>query len=341
LDGTDQWGIVLNGGVDIRIFDDIDNAGVTRYNTVNPYGMIHHCVAVMDSLENLLYLDGVLIGSGGSSSDNWASYAGVMYHGAQTATAQPVEGIVSPLLIFNAAKDQAWVTAEYEKGARACQFKTDWGVKQSVGNEVANARVGHNSSPFEIISGTCQMTMDTPDSVDTKVIENIAAGACTLNNKLFAATPTEAAFGTYDFWAYKGADGNNWQFMPIASDNDRRAGATQNGYMVAFNSLETILLQRITNGAPAVTLITTAAAYVANNTWYRLRLTRRYDGVFVLYILGGAYTTWTTVGTSGADLTYTVSNYSVLDIDAGDKFAYADQRGGHCFAKYLGVLPPG
>jgi hypothetical protein len=341
LGATDQWGIRVNVGGQLNIFDDIDNAGATLYATAVPLGKLVHVVAVMDSLENLLYADGVLIGSGTASSDDWSSYAGVLYHGSTTAAVSPFIGIVGPLHIFNTAKDQDWVTEEYLWGARACQFKTDWGVKQSVGNEVANARVGHNSSPFEIISGTFQMTMDTiEDTEDVKTIEDIVAGVSVCPTSLFEATPTECAFGTHEFWAYKGADANNWQFMPIASDNTAVAGAAQDGYNITITGGESLRLQRIDNGAVGATLINSGAAYVANNTWYRIRLTHRYDGVFVLYIRGGAFTDWTVVGTSAADLTYTVGNYAVLDLDAGDKFAYSDRHGDHCFAKYLGVLAP-
>lgn len=471
---ADAWGIYHFGGGDIRIYDDIDNVGVWRYTTTIPQSKLIHCVAVMDSLENFLYADNVLLGSGEFSSDDWSSFAGTLCHGSRfLASPNIAEGIVSPLCIYNEAKDQNWVTEQYNKGARAIPFKTDSGAEVSIVTETSG---NLSNTPFEIINGSWKMTQESfdrnffnntiitdgdmeagdtsawtagnsayltkstvehtgvyslsiredgavnpyayqsaltvgqgykvkgwarvqnenemqprlycgttllwtgatsPDdtwepfevifqadntelrlyawgnfftsrvywdditvsTMDARhtAIECVAAGNCILPNSYAEATPTEMAFGTWDFWAYKGADANTSRIMLIASDNDVVTGATQNGYWVSLRSDEEVRLQHIANGAPALNLIQSGVGYIANNTWYRFRLTRDYEGVFVLYIRGGAYTDWTTVGTSAANLTETISNYTVLDLDAGDRFAYNDQAGGHGFTKYLGI----
>jgi len=339
LNNNDQWWLRVRAGL-VSIFDDIDNAGANLYQTLVQAGRLVHVVGVMDNLENLLYLDNVLVGSGTFASDNWASFAGQLYHGARTTGADPVQGIVSPALVHNAAKDQAWVTKDYMKGASAVQFKTDWGVKQSVGNEVANARVGHNSSPFEIVSGTWQMTMDTIDGVDVKVMECIAAGVVGMPTSLFEATPTEAAFGTWEWWLTK-VDGSSPYVMFAGSDLAAIAGGTQSGYDIIINSAERVFFQECAAGAP-VSSWWTDIDYVTPGSWNKFRVTRRYDGQFTVYMddvlinaTGGVESNPFT------DLTTTTANYVVLEFDAGDKFGYADRRGSHSFVKYLGVIPPG
>lgn len=318
---NDQWGIRVTA-TDISIWDDIDNANQLRYTTLVPHGQLFHVVGVMDSLENLLYINGVLAGSGGSSSDDWASYNGLLYHGGLAGTSNLAWGIVGPMEIYSAAKDQTWVTRSYEKGARACQFKTDWGVRQSTGNETAG-HVGANSSPFEIVSGTWQMSMDTIDGVDVKVIECIAAGIVVCPTSYFEATPTECAFGSWRWWGYLD-DGNSMSIAFISTDQTVAA----NGYNLTWDAATTAV-DIIEAGVGNIV----AGGLAAAQTWQQFDVTRSYVGQFEGFV------NRTTFGT-GTDLTITTSDYVVLDMDAGDKIAHADRRGDHSFAKYLGVLTP-
>ncbi|MHC4643874.1 MAG: LamG-like jellyroll fold domain-containing protein [Planctomycetota bacterium] len=334
--GTDAWGIRFIGGTNIGIYDDIDNADVSLYSTAVPRSKLVHITAQMDSLENLLYIDGTLVGSGTASSDDWASFAGTLYHGSRFAVSGPVAGIVGPLQVFNEAMDQSWVTEEYLKGARAVQFRTDWGVRQSIGNETAGF-LGVGSSPFDILSGTWQMSTDTIEGRDVKVVECIAPGVVAIPTSYFEATPTEAAFGTHDFWVSK-ADASITYVIFIAGDDVAWNAATQNGYALQLNNTERVILGRITAGV-FTNLTVTAVDTVVPDTWYRFRIPRRYDGQFTTYMDGVAVTA--TGGTNPVtDLTHTTASHVVLDFDAGDKFAYSDRHGEHCFVKYLGVVAP-
>jgi hypothetical protein len=338
---TAAWGVRQSAN-QLFIFDDIDNAGATLYAEDVENGMFHHVVLVMDALENLLYLNGELVGSGTSSADAWSSFTGTLYHGGRrtNSVTDTHDGIVSPSEVYNEAKSAAWVKQKYAQGAQAIQFRTDFGVQESMANQTAGRLGGPaNMSPYSIIAGTWNLTHEGINGRLTKTNNNVAAGAITTPTRLFEATPTGAAFGAWLASMFKGADANNTQWMPIASDNDRRNGATQNGYQVAINSAEAVQLNRITNGAPAGTVINSGNDYVAINTWYEFFLTRRYDGYFELYIKGGAFTAWTLVG-SGTDLTHTVANYVVWDLDALDRSGYSDELGGHGFVKYEGVWRP-
>jgi hypothetical protein len=321
---ADGWGVRINNGTAIQLYDDIDNANAILYTTAVPRGKIVHVVAVLDSLENLLYVDNVLAGSGTPALDDWSSFTGTLYHGERGNASGAVEGIVGPLHVFDEAKDQAWVTQEYLKGARAIQFKTDWGVRESVGNETTNMRVGVNSSPFEINSGTYQMSLDVIDGVPVKVIECIGAGEIVCPTSLFEATPTEAAFGTWDFWLSH-ANASTTICNIISAVN---TGAPAPGYHIRVTNAEVLELRE--NG---VGVIITAGTAFGVDTFERIRLTRRYDGRFDLYLNG--------VNQGNAtDLTGMLSNFMVFDLDAGDKLAYSDQRGDHSFVKYLGVIAP-
>jgi len=126
-----------------------------------------------------------------------------------------------------------------------------------------------------------------------------------------------SAFGAWYFKAKKIA-GTYHQTMITASVNKAYTDAAQNGYMLQFRPTDNnLILYRVTAGVAPVAPIVGGAGYIANDIEYEIFITRRYDGLFTLYIRGGVYTTWTTVG-SGPDAIHTTSNFVVADIDAGD-----------------------
>jgi len=93
LNATDSWGVYVTAAGDLAIWDDIDNAGATLYSTAISVGEWHYVTAVIASdKEQLLYLDGVLIGSGTATADFWDSYAGEFHVGAITGATSPFNG---------------------------------------------------------------------------------------------------------------------------------------------------------------------------------------------------------------------------------------------------------
>jgi len=82
-----------------------------------------------------------------------------------------------------------------------------------------------------------------------------------------------------------------------------------------------------------------ADAYFSADAWHEVRITRRYDGEFTAY-LDGVLVTASSGSNPFTDATTASGNYILINADAGDKIAYSDARGDHCFAKYLGELTP-
>jgi hypothetical protein len=143
------------------------------------------------------------------------------------------------------------------------------------------------------------------------------------------AFPSKQAFGTWEFDWYKGNDANTSDFIFINSNISTLANSSSS-YAFKVDIVEHIVLSRAMVGS----IIYSNLSYITNNTWYRIKITRTNAGVFTLLIKGGnfrptaGYDGWTLISTSGGygtnpvtDTTYSVSNYMVLDLDAGDRFS--------------------
>jgi hypothetical protein len=110
---SESWHIQDNNGVDIRIRDDIDSAGAPKYDTAIGGVGWHHAVATMEGLENKLYLDGVLIGSGLSSTDNLASFAGSLFIGQRGNDSMYWDNLIDEVRVSDVSRSADWVAAQY------------------------------------------------------------------------------------------------------------------------------------------------------------------------------------------------------------------------------------
>ena len=180
-----------------------------------------------------------------------------------------------------------------------------------------------NSGSFKIGEIITRDTILKHLEKGTKYLECITAGTISL--------PSKQAYGTWEFDWYKGGDSNVTVVYPI---NNNLLGfyASKNAYRLSSNASEALWLVR-ENGASETVGFGSNDAYISNNTWYRIKITRSTSGVFTVLIKGGSFTPiigydgWTLVSPKGAytnpviDNTYTTSEYFVLDIDAGDRIA--------------------
>jgi hypothetical protein len=317
---SDAWGAAFNttsGGV-INLSNDIDNAGQLLYGTslLSAANIWNHVVIVQDSLENKMYVNGQLVGSGTSSSGNLGSFAGTLYVGARSNAAQFSDANICNIKVFTEAKDQAWVSNEYLQGAKIPRFYQSMvDVPPTLVNlTAAEDRIGETE--FKVFTGQWRVSQD---SAGQKWIENVSAGVC--------YTESLQAYGTWIFDLYKAGNGNLIDFLFMCDTKGAGAATGQDGYSLALSGTERVLINESTNGSQA-NLSFSAADYVANATKYSLAVTRRYDGQTTYYIKNGAFTAWTLVDTTGGsgtnpftDTTVTASKYTCVDMDAGDKFS--------------------
>lgn len=185
--------------------------------------------------------------------------------------------------------------------------------------------------PRDFINGTGSYKINELTAQDT-VLKHLDTGSKYLECSSAGTTAFQSsqAYGTWEFDLYKGANGNNTYVNFIS--NGTNSPINNQGYYICIYSAgannEKIYFYK-SNGTSQSYLFYTDASYVADNTWYRIKITRTTAGVFTVYIKGGSFgdDSWTLVDATGgsgtnptaADATYTTSAYSVLDLDVGDK----------------------
>lgn len=225
------------------------------------------------------------------------------------------------------SKQHGSATAPSAGADYRCQFKTDWGYNVSPADEggVTGQQIGGNASPFRAgdATGRWAVETDTIDGRTTKAMTCKTAGLMRVPwSFLHQATPTEAAFGTFDWYARK-ADASVMDVNIIATVS---TGITT-GYGVKWAADESVVLTEYGVGNVV------GGGTASHSVWHRFRVTRSLAGLFTLYIDGAA------IGT-GTDTTVTTATHLVIDMDAGDKIALGDTVGDHCVSKMQGVVAP-
>jgi len=146
-----------------------------------------------------------------------------------------------------------------------------------------------------------------------KFLENSVAGTIAIQSK--------QAYGTFCFDWYKDADANQ-MFINFISNKIGEWSAIE-GYGFLVDNDESIHLEAYDGVGGTTAVMSTAASYIAINTWYRVKIERTLSGVFTTYIKGGTlgdvYVLMSVTGganPSVANNTYKTSEYFVPSVDA-------------------------
>jgi len=144
------------------------------------------------------------------------------------------------------------------------------------------------------------------------------------------AIPSKSAYGEWEFAWYKGAEDNSFVAYFIA---DNTNATPDPSYRLDILNTESVRLLERSGGF--VVLFATAAAYIANLTWYKIKIMRTLDGEFTVYIKGGAFgDTYTLTATNPpgnnpvTDNTNKTSEYFILELDSGDRIALINIKEG-------------
>jgi len=294
-----------------------------------PSGGYDRLVYVFDAALSLgkTYLNGVRISSvsvvGFTAAPAQNLVAGVLSYtvGWQNDMA------ISETEVFNYAKSQAEVSADYNKYAKLPYFLDSLkDANESIAAE--GGAIGDYLSDtgwkFGDASARYKVSRDETLEVGAKVIE------CTTAGLLYQES--QQAYGTWEFDLMKGAAGNQPYvgFMLDEIEQIELTSGSGSGVGIGMNTsgFARVLFTEKLTGTANNKFYTNTNYVDASGTWYKFRITRRYDGQFTAYIKGGDFADWTLIdvagglGTNPITLaTVTDSKYITLSMDATDKIA--------------------
>jgi len=240
------------------------------------------------------------------------------------AATEPLDAELSSPFIVKSLLTSTEKRFLYGLGAKAVPFKTDSGVNQSVAN-VTSGQI--ENSVFTRSTGTHKIGVDSIKGNTVKTLENVAAGVAYADMLSGGQTLTQAAYGEWEWWMYKGADGNACFVQFISSTIGNIAVGTQNGYYFKIDANEAVIIGETTNGS-ATELYKSANAYITVGQWTKIRITRSYANIFTIYVDDTAAPAAPVTGTNPfTDSTHTVGQYLNTDLDAGDLIGYSSLRG--------------
>jgi hypothetical protein len=162
--------------------------------------------------------------------------------------------------------------------------------------------------------------LTTKDTILKHLTEGTKYLECVTNGNII--TPTTQAFGTWEFDIFRPS--GNIEIELSGDALNRYSDSVGTRYWFLFYSDGKTYFVKKVAGGPTI-LLATAANYMVINTWYSIRITRTIQGVFTLWVKGGAFgDTWTLISVSGgsgnnptaADLTLTKSIGMSLSLSA-------------------------
>lgn len=306
-----QWGVYCAAAVYDFYASYAD--GIAYWRVTHPtFGLWHHLAIAWPmsdgSTPPTVYIDGVAVNvttvqarSGAQNSDA----ASALTLGNQSTLGREWDGTIEDFRVYASLLDATAVREIYLEGARRLLL----GEPRTAHPVSVAAVTAGEVGPWAAYSGSWKWT----DDGASRGLEAQANGSA-------AVMPQRHAFGSWYFRATKAADGNVLDLDVILTERGSAyLPATNDGYVLRMHSDESVYLWKATNGAWAGTIFTSAASYIAIGVEYEFLLTRRRsDYTFALWIRGGAYTSWTQVG-SGIDSTYATSVWCAVDGDSGDQ----------------------
>jgi hypothetical protein len=225
-----------------------------------------------------------------------------------------------------------WPTKPQFREPGGYEWISSWNAKTIASITADNYVPG---TPFIVDSGTYKVVVETVNNSLCKVLECTSAGRVRLNMSETHDGRTNNAYGSWELWLSKAA-GSTVYAQIVADVNGAYNATGQDGYLLAIGADQRLNFYRTTNGALSLRC-RTDASYTVADTWNEYKITRSGTGEWSLYYNG---TLWTvSTGTNPTiENTYTVSDYMIFDLDAGDKICLGNIGGEEGLRKHHSVI---
>ncbi len=240
---------------------------------------------------------------------------------------------------------------------RAVQYMSRFGVSASIADEgnLLNSEISNSGW----LSGTAAGGVSTWQVMPLHVQNVAAGGPADVVKKLIctdgrggvvrlpiekwspSTTPTNASFGTWDFWAYHLIDTamSTWLVHTL---RDFGAGPTNAGYYVTMTATD-LILQYYDAGGGVANLITVPNVLVGSQIIH-VRVTRTTPaGLWKMYYQicnGGVTSAWIQAPGTATDITQVISDGMMLNYANGDALLIGNHRSEKALLKWYGVVNP-
>lgn len=190
----------------------------------------------------------------------------------------------------------------------------DWSFQKASGTNIVPKGMIGGTGSYKLVKATSDLGTYKGVKKGENYLECTVAGTITIPNK--------QAYGTWEFDLYQSNSIHQVIVQIINSAITTFAGSTSSYSFLVVGGGNAL---RLYKGLSS--LLSSSNSYVSTGVWYRIKITRSITGVFTVYIKGEAfgnnYILVSTSGGSGAnpvtDNTYSISNFTVIQIDVGDR----------------------
>lgn len=282
-------------------------------------GGLRHCALTNASGIARLFLDGLQEGRGAVTASD--APAASLYLMCFNGTSDWTAGLLELPQVFSGALSPEQVYRKYLEAKDVPIYLDDF---SSYPVDFAPKTAGAMCGPFSVQWNFLSITVDVNGK---KWVQGGQAG---IYNYGAGSWPENNAYGTWEFDIYIGTEPavDHLYFMPIATVFITYGNPPLAGYLLAVSAGNAVILYCITGGGAVAAPITSVLGTVTLDTQLVLRIVRRVDGQFTLYIKGGASPDWTLIDCTGTgttnptvDNTHTTSGYNNIVMRATSKLS--------------------
>jgi len=173
--------------------------------------------------------------------------------------------------------------------------------------------------------------MDIINGTPVKKLTASSSGIVYAKNSDFNQSPTEFAYGTWEFWMKQTSAADC-----VVSIVD--ALTTSTGYYITFGvTTRNIQLREYSTGSPGTILYTSPNASFSATEWFKFKMTRSNIGVFTLYVNDIILPAGIAGTNPSTDNTHTTANFISISLPASNAtmFSLGSVKGAYSFIKKL------
>lgn len=277
--------------------------------------VVFTCSTNGSNVTKKIYLNNILKKNITHTNGWYATYGTSVGIATLNGSSSFFKGWMSELKYYSDAKDPAWVQKEYEKGLTALS-QTNFGIRDEHQN------VTDDIYPFSQIGGAHNIKSENLFTVapgGSNILDNAVVkalwcqtpGYILISGDRLGQTPTECAYGTWDFWLFFALDSTSTVSIHLFLDD------AANGYRLHFDEMGICSLFRFDSGVDTSLFVSASPVAIELNSWVHMIIKRDISGAFYIYSSNILYNGMTLLAAASGsnpiiDATYKEAKYNYV-----------------------------